>query len=757
MNQLLLKTISTNIILLILSSSFIFAAGNSVNGFVKDKETGETLVGASVYFLNTNYGARTNKSGFYSVVNIPDGEYSIQVTYLGYTTYKEKIKVKNNQSLRKNFELIPSKVEGEEITVTADREAEKRQISISKVEVPVQQLKEIKIGGEADLFRALQYLPGILTSSQISSGLYVRGGSPDQNLILLDGSIVYNPTHLFGFFSTFNTDAVKDVELIKGGFNSEFGGRLSSVLQITQKDGNRKNYQGNASIGAISSRASAEGPIGKGSFFISGRRTYLDLIKSFIKEDPEAPLPDFGFYDINAKITQNITENDIVSLSGFLTSDKLKFGGSGTDFDMDVGNQLAALRWTHVFGDNLFSNLNASYTKYGSGFTGVQSDYYASFQNSIEDYTILNNYEWFFNDHLTLKFGLQSTKRSFDIEQNFSGEKDSTSASTDAAITNINIQDWNHSVYFQANYMLNDLTSIQLGLRTDYWNLKDEFTYDPRIAFRYQLFEDVALKFGWGIYHQNLKLLTDQNFSFYDIWLPSDSTVPISKSIHYIFSVETQPIKGFDLNFDIYYKTLNNIAEMNRFVLEGSTAKDVFYIGDGYTYGFELFAQKKYGKFTGWAGYAYGYIISKFDEINKGNEFNPKYDRRNDFKIVLNYQINEKWNISSSFVFQSGQPYTGATSRIRIDLPGQTYGNSKIVNSDLYALRLPPSHQLNLNASYTFKIYDFPSILSLDIYNVYNHRDIWFRYYRTVDDETTVEDILLLPIIPSISFEIQFK
>ncbi len=757
MYKVLLKYITISLLLFALTASSIFAAGNTVSGFVKDKETGETLVGASVYFLNTNYGARTNKSGFYSIVNIPEGEYTIQVTYLGYTTYKEKIKIKNNKSQRKNIELAPSKVEGEEITVTAERESEKRQISISKVDVPVQQLKEIKIGGEADLFRALQYLPGILTSSQISSGLYIRGGSPDQNLILLDGSIVYNPTHVFGFFSTFNTDAVKDVELIKGGFNSEFGGRLSSVLQITQKDGNRNDYQGNASIGVISSRASVEGPIGRGSFFVGGRRTYLDLIKTFLKEDPESPIPDFGFYDLNAKITQNITENDIVSLSGFITSDKFDFGGSGIDFKMDIGNQLGAFKWTHVFGDNLFSNLNASYTRYASGFVGEESDFYTSFQNSIEDYTILNNYEWFFNDHLTLKFGLQSTKRAFDIEQNFSGEKDSTSASTDAAITNINIKDWNHSAYFQANYMLNDLTSVQIGLRADYWNLKDAFTYDPRIALRYQLFENVALKFGWGIYHQNLKLLTDQNFSFFDTWLPSDSTVPISKSIHYIFSLETQLIKGYDFNFDVYYKTLDGISEMNRFALEGKTASDVFYIGKGYTYGFELFAQKKYGKFTGWAGYAYGYIISQFDQINKGNEFNPKYDRRNDFKLVMNYQINEKWNISSSFVFQSGQPYTGATSRIRIDLPGQTFGNSKIVNSDLYGLRLPPSHQLNLNGSYTFKMYNFPAILSLDIYNVYSHRDIWFRYYRTVEDETTVEDVLLLPIIPSLSFEIQFK
>lgn len=730
--------------------------GGVINGFVKEKGTGETLIGASVYLQNSKFGSTTNKSGFYSITNIKPGDYTLVASYLGYKKFEKKIKVKSEGSYRIDIEVESISISGEEIIVTAERELEKRNITISKVDVPVQQLKEIRIGGEADVFRALQYLPGILTSSQISSGLYIRGGSPDQNLILLDGSIVYNPTHLFGFFSTFNTDAVKDVELIKGGFNAEFGGRLSSILQITQKDGNRNEFDGNASIGAISSKFSLEGPIGKGSWYLGARRTYLDLIKLFLKEDPESPIPDFGFYDINAKITQNITENDKISLSGFLTSDKLDFGGSGINFNLDVGNQLGALNWTHIFSDNLFGNFNASYTRYSSGFTGVESEYYTMYRNSIEDYTIKGNIEWFSTENLTSKFGFQSTKRNFLIEQNFSGKQQTDSSTTSVGKQIINIHDWNHSVFGQINMAVDELTSIQTGLRADYWNLKNEVTFDPRIAIRYQLFENVAVKLAWGIFHQNLKLLTDPSFSFFDTWLPSDSTVNISKSIHYILSIESQPFPGYDLNFDLYYKTMNDITEMNRTALQTTTVRDVFYIGNGYSYGAEFFVQKKFGKFTGWFGYAYGYIISQFDQINYGKEFHPKYDRRHDLKLVLNYTLNEHWAFSTSFLFQSGQPYTGATSRVRVNLPGQTYGSNKVINSDLYGLRLPPSHQLNVNVNYSFKTFGLESLLNIDIYNVYNRRDIWFRYYRTVDDITTVQDVKLLPIIPSISYEIKF-
>lgn len=729
---------------------------SSISGFVRDKETGETLIGASVLLKDLQIGARTNKNGYYSITKIPAGEHTLTVTYVGYEPYENYLKIKSGESQRINIELNSSSIQGEEIVVSAERESDKREITMSRVDVPVQQIKNIKIGGESDLFRALQYLPGILTSSQISSGLYVRGGSPDQNLILLDGSTVYNPSHLFGFFSTFNTDAIKDVELIKGGFNAEYGGRISSVLSITQNDGNQKEFQGLASIGAISSRVSLQGPILKGSWSVSGRRTYLELIKAFIKEDPLAPLPDFGFYDVNAKLVQNLSDDDKLSFTGFMTNDNFNYSGTGFNANMDMANYLAGINWTHIYNKSLFSNVNLSYTRYSNNLYGDQSSYAVKFENAIDDYSFKTNFEWLLSDNATVKFGYQTTYLNFNIIQNFSGSLDSSYFGTSASTSTIEINNWNHSLFIQSNYQPTDLLSIQGGIRTDYWNFTDKLTVDPRFSVRYLFQENIALKFGWGIFHQNIRTISDPNFTFFDIWIPSDSTVPITRAVHYILSLETNPFKGISLNFDIYYKTLNDISQMNQTALQGTTARDVLYVGSGKTYGFEVFTQKKYGKFTGWLGYAYGVIKYKFDSLNYGREFNPKFDRTHDVKLVLNYSINDKFTVGASFLFQSGQPYTGATSRVQLRLRGQNYGRSKVINSDLYALRLPPSHQLNINGSYYFKTFGLASTLTLDIFNVYSHRDILARYYNVSEDIVSVEDIRLLPIIPSISYEIRF-
>ncbi|TAL70586.1 MAG: TonB-dependent receptor [Bacteroidetes bacterium] len=732
------------------------AINATFNGYVLDSATNETLVGATVAFKGTKLGTYTNKSGYFSITNIIPGDYTIIVSYLGYEKKILKIKFGERESVRREIKLKHDGIKTQEISVEAEREVEKREITISKVNVPIEQLKEIRIGGESDVFRSLQFLPGVLTSSQISSGLYIRGGSPDQNLILVDGSVVYNPTHLFGFISTFNSDAIKDVELIKGGFPAEYGGRLSSVLNLTQKDGNQNNIDGTVSLGALSSKASLEGPLFNGSWFISGRRTYLEIIKAFIPDDPTSPLPDFHFYDLNVKISQNFGSNDKLFISGFMSADALAMDGYGMNMSLDIGNQLLSTKWTHIFGDNLFTVLNFSYSKYKNRFFGDQSGYEFLIDNNITDYTVKGSVEWFTSDVLTTKFGFESTKYTFGYLQNFTGDADSTSPGSNGGTLNLLVDDWNHSLFGQLNYRVFDLLSLQGGLRVNYWMQRNLVTLEPRIALRYQFQENIALKAAWGIYHQNLRLATMPDFSFFDTWLPTDSTVPASKSNHYIFSIETNPVEGYDLNFDVYYKTMNNINEINMNSLEGSTVSDVFYIGNAESYGVEVFLQKKFGNFTGWFGYSLGYIYAKFPQINNGNEFRPKYDRRHDLKLVLQYKLNDEWEFGGSFTFQSGQSYTGATSRFQSRLIDQNYGRGKIFPSQRFGLRLPPSHQLNISASYSFTTFGLPSKLILDVYNVYNRRDIWFRYYNTQKEETNVEDVRLLPILPSISYELKF-
>ncbi|GAB1373016.1 TonB-dependent receptor [Candidatus Kapaibacterium sp.] len=728
----------------------------AVNGYIIDGKTGETMVGATVLLEKTKLGARTNKSGYFTINNIPPGKYNIIVSFLGYEKFVKEYELKSGQLTRIDIELNQSSVMQEEIYVDAEREVEKRQISISKVNVPVQTIKNMRVGGESDLFRTLQYLPGVLTSSQLSSGLFVRGGSPDQNLVLLDGSAVYNPTHLFGFISTFNTDAIKDVELVKGGFDAEFGGRLSAVLNITQNDGNRKNFEGVASLGVISSRAGLQGPIGNGSWFLSGRRTYFDLVKQLIPEDPTTPIPDFGFYDLNGKITQDLGPNDKVSISGFLSNDHLEFGSFGLTLGLDIGNRLLSGRWTHIFDENLFTTVNVSYSNYFNNFKGDQSGYEFLIDNSITDYTLKANTEWFASDEFTAKFGVESSFFKFEYLQNFTGDTDSTAQGSSGASTNLLIEDVHTSAFGQFKWSVTEPLSIQAGLRVNYWQLSDLVTFDPRISARYRFTDKFAVKAAWGIFHQNLRLATQPNFSFFDTWLPTDNTVPASNAVHYILSIETEPFPKHNLNFDIYYKDLTNVSEINTNALQGRDVADVFYIGNARAWGAEVFVQKKFGKLNGWVGYALGFITSQFDSINNGEEFRPRYDRTHDFKVVANYEMNEDWTFGASFFYQTGQSYTGATSRFQTRLPGQDYGRGKVVPSQRFGLRLPASHQLNLTASYNFLMWGLESKFIIDVYNVYSRRDILVRFYNTREENTFIEDVRLIPILPTVSLEVKF-
>lgn len=729
----------------------------AVNGFVKDSSTGETIIGATVYLKNTPKGAFTNKSGFFAITGIIPGDYIIVVNSIGYQPYEQKVKLTKGETFRANFILNTQSIMAQEVSVTAERQVDKRQINISRVNVPIAQVKQIRIGGESDVFRSLQMLPGILTSSQVSSGLYIRGGSPDQNLVLLDGSTVYNPSHLFGFFSAFNSEAIKDVEIIKGGYPAEYGGRLSAVLNITQKDGNQNEFNGLASLGLISSKLSLEGPVGNGSWFLGGRASYLDLVMKLMPEDPENPLPSFGFYDINAKISQDIGKNDKIFLSGFISEDDFGINTRGLDMNFYLGNRAISTRWTHIFGNNLFSTVNMTFSRYVNGFDQDLSSWKAFFENSINDYTLKANLEWFATDRLTIKSGLQTTNYKFTYSQDFTGDGEkSESGTNDPGKFELIIHDWVYDAFGQANYQFNDLVSAQAGLRVSHWDKSKETVIDPRMSAKWQIQDNFAVKASWGVYHQYLRLSSMQDISLFDTWLPTDNTVPPSKAIHYILSFETEPIDKYELNFDFYYKDLKNISEVNMNAYEGSTVADLFYNGNGKAYGAEIFLQKRIGNLTGWIGYGLGFVYASFDSINLGKEFRPKYDRRHDLKIVMQYKLSDRWTVGGNFTFQSGQSYTGASSRMQIKLPGDNYGNGMIIPTDRYGLRLPPSHQLNLNATYHTTLFKLPFNIVLDIYNVYSRRDILMRYYETEELQTEVKDVLLIPIIPTVSFELAF-
>lgn len=728
--------------------------GNA-SGFVQDVVTKEPLIGATVAVKGTKLGAYTNKSGYFSISNIPPGEQTLVVTYVGYKRKEVPLNVAAGSALKLRVELSSDTSKAREVTVTADRQEDKRQISISRVNIPIEQLSQLRIGGEADIFRALQMLPGVLTSSQISSGLFIRGGSPDQNLVLLDGMTVYNPTHLFGFISAFNNDAIKDVDLIKGGFPAEYGGRMSAVLNITQKDGNRDHVEGLVGLGLISSRASVQGPLGNGSFFLGGRRTYLDLVLGLVPEDPSSPFPTFNFYDLNAKITQNLGEDDKVSVSGFMTRDNLGFNQPGLDFGVRIGNRATSARWSHIFDPTLFTTVTLSASRYDNSFDGKNSGIAFAVNNSIIDYTSKVELEWFAGETFSVKGGYEGNIYNFDYVQLFEQSAQNNTVIRDTI--GLEIWDNTQAMYAQTTWNMTDEITLQGGMRASYWTSSEQWLMDPRLAVRYQLTEDVALKAAWGIYHQYLRLASAPDFSFFDTWLPSDRSVPPGRADHYVLSMESRPYDGYDINVDVYYKNLANINELQ----QGNRGRqvdvaDIFYVGNGYTYGAEFFVQKRSGRLTGWIGYALGFVYSRFDSVNLGNWFRPKFDRRHDLKITAMYRINDDWEIGSSFMFQSGQSYTGATSTLAGRMPGWEGGVVMVNPSQRWGLRLPNSHQLNLNVNYNTTMFGLPCRLFLDIYNVYSRRDIWFRSFLTTDGIPTARDVRLLPILPTISLELKF-
>ncbi len=729
----------------------------SISGFVEDSTTKETIIGATLNIKGTKLGAFSNKSGYFSISNIPIGEQTLSISVIGYKRKEIKLVFKEGEALKTKIPMVSASIDVQEVEITARREDDRRQINISSVNIPMQQIAQMRIGGESDIFRALQMLPGVLTSSQISSGLYIRGGSPDQNLVLLDGMTVYNPTHLFGFIGAFNSEAIKDVELIKGGFPAEFGGRMSAVLNVTQKDGNRDKVEGMVGLGVISAKASLQGPVGNGSWFIGARTSYFDLITGILPKDPVNPIPDYNFYDVNAKITQNFGPDDKVSLSGFLTKDKLSLAQPGLDFSVGIGNLAGSARWSHIFGDNLFSVATLSASRYNNGFDGNNGGFIFGITNSIRDYSAKLALEWYVNEKLTVKTGYEGTIYNFTYDQNFSGQQSSNVVDTNnKAVQLLNVWDNVHSAFGQMNYQFTDALSAQIGIRGNYWAKSGLATVDPRAALSYVVNDNVTVKAAWGIYHQYLRLASLPDFSFFDTWLPTDNTVPAGRADHYILSVQTRPSESFDLNVDVYYKNLYNINELNTTQTQSKNVGQVFYIGNGTAYGAEIFLQKKIGRFTGWAGYALGFVQAQFDSVNRGAEFRPKYDRRHDLKFTGIYKLNDRWEIGASFFFQSGQSYTGATSQFRGSLPGLENGRGMIVPSQRWGLRLPPSHQLNVNVNYNTTLFDLPFKIMIDVYNVYSRRDIWFRFYDTNKAVPEVTDVRLLPILPTVSCEVRF-
>ena len=509
-----------------------------ISGYVKDSLSGETIIGATIRIRSLRRGAITNKSGYFALHVPSETDLLLEISTLGYRTLSKNIRLAPGEKRSENFILISESIQGGEITVETDKDKEEREApQVSRVSITPSQVASLPKAGESDIFRILQLIPGVQTISEISAGLYVRGGSPDQNLILLDGSTLYNPSHFFGFFSTFNSDAIKDVELIKGGFPAEYGGRLSAVLNVTDKDGDLYNTNGKVTLGLISSRATIETPIGNGALTLSGRRTYIDLILTATGLAQSLDIPNYHFYDLNGKFTQTLSQNDKLSVSGYGGSDNLSFdnGKSGSSVEMNWGNQSVNASWTHLFSSELFTKFNFNGSHYFSTLNFGLGDNSFNFDNQIYDYTFHGDLEYFSGSTNEVKTGFQLSQYHFRLL---------ISQGNNPPNSNIDLTPLYYAGYVSDEWKPDERWAITPGLRIDGISSRPELGIDPRITVRYILTPDVTLKASYGIYHQYLKLASNPLFTASDIWLPVDSTQAASRADQYVLGVSTAPFEG---------------------------------------------------------------------------------------------------------------------------------------------------------------------------------------------------------------------
>lgn len=738
----------------------------SLSGIVNDAVSKEAIISATVALYTDSLiskktfvkGAYSNKFGFYSLPNIEKGTYYLAISSVGYKLDMKEITV-TNDDIRANILLESVSLETQEVTVTADRESSPTS-SISSISIsPSFVAKMPAFGGEVDIFRTLQLLPGIASASELSSGLYVRGGSPDQNLILLDGVTVYNPSHLAGFISSFNNDAIKDIRMIKGAFPAEYGGRLSSVLDLTMKEGTKDKLSGKAGISLISSKLTLEGPINENSsFMVSGRRFYFDLLLSVLTEDA----PTYYFYDFNAKANYKLSDNDVVYVSGYFARDV--FGvdeDANSNISIDWGNSTANMRWMHIVNPELFTNFSLIYTDYSFNSNFEENDNYFETLSRIRDIVLKGDAQYLAYDDHIFKSGLDLTWHNFTSDANLSaGQEVAELEGFGESVINT----FDLAAYVQDEWKVTDKLDMNLGLRAYYFQQGNYFDLEPRFSATYMTDAGIRLKAAAAIANQYIHLIVRNNISLpTDLWFPSTENLKPSRSYQAVLGAETNIFDDtYLLSIEGYYKKMDNLLEYRddaEFTL-GSPLEEQFTKGGGKAYGVELFLNKRIGNFTGWVGYTLAWTTRQFAELNNGKEFYPRYDRRHDVSVTLNYELSDSWELGASWVYGTGQAFTLPTSSYFWDESYQA--GDRYVFSERNGVRLPAYHRMDLNFMYKFEAYKLPWILSINIYNAYNRRNPFAWYvdneydYNTGQSSKVLKQITLFPLIPTLGLSFEF-
>ncbi|HBZ37049.1 MAG TPA: TonB-dependent receptor [Balneola sp.] len=746
------------LVLALLTPISIFAQKASINGYVTDKSSRETLLSANVALLETNRGTTTNTLGYFSLTNLEPGTYTIACSYIGFELFRKTVTLSENETLRLDIELEPNVVATEEIVVTSERIIE-AQKNIGTQDINTELITSLPKVFEADVFRSIQLLPGVKAASDFSSGLYVRGGSPDQTLILLDRNTVYNPSHFFGFFSTFNPDAIKDVRLYKGGYPAEYGGRLSSVLTIYNKDGNRNRTEGTATLGMLASRVSIEGPYKKGSWMFSARRSTLEPVLAALRSTSDNIPSSFYFLDYNGKVNFDATKNDKLSLAFYSGQDKVNFPFSDdAEFKLNYGNRTLSGNWTHIFNEKLFSNFVLTGSQYFNypelelGGTPIER------RNNIYDYSIKADLEYLPNEKHELAIGVWAGTLTIRLNDRFDNEPSFSSRSHSRY----------SSLYISDTWRPTEKWKIVSGLRSSYLSDGNYMRLEPRLSLEYKATDRIRLQTAYGRYNQYLTLITNEAFSGFDVWLTADDGVKPSFGDQYIIGAKTIPFEGFGFDVELYYRTMNDIFELDPFLqdVSGLDYPELFRIGNGDAYGAEFFFEKRAGNLTGFVGYTFAYTWKKFNDYNNGidspdgsgRRYPPKYDRRNDVNLVLSYKLSRKWKSTISFNYATGQAYTEVLGQYSANnTPWANDQLNTFTVGKINASRLPPYHRMDISFSRLGTFFGLGNAeWQFQIINVYSRRNVWF--YNFDFDENPVErtEVPLLPLLPTISYTVNF-
>ncbi|MFQ6673590.1 MAG: carboxypeptidase-like regulatory domain-containing protein, partial [Fidelibacterota bacterium] len=610
------------------------------SGYVLNGETGEGLPGANVYFLGTEFGTATSVDGYFVLPNIPPGSYTLEISYLGYETVRTTVDLQPHEKLKDNFDLSPQPVELEAVEVSGERLDRKVNMQMSRVKLNVRQLKGVPQLVEPDLFRTLQSLPGILTETEFSTGLVIRGGNTDQNLILLDGITVYNPSHLGGVFSSFILDAVKEADLYKGGFNAEYGGRLSAVLSVRSREGNQKEFDGKATISLISAQTTLEGPMGKGAWLLSARRTYFDQVFRGTK----LYIP-YYFYDVQGHIFQDFTERDRVAFSWYLGSDDL----SWDEFQLRSrwGNRTFSGHYRKLFNEKLVSNWLLAKSRFDiffglGGASGIdETDF-------VDDVTFRSDWTYFSSHETQLRFGLELKDLSFVYFNTF----------LDSTLFDARQSPLEGAIYGKVKRWLSPVFMVEPGLRITYYEGHPQKWYlDPRLGLKYLVTPDRYLNASVGLYHQFMGTVQDDYYpKILDAWFAVDSSVKPGSSVQYILGYEAYFGGAYHAQIEGYFKTLKNMmtfvdprSTVDEIVSD-ETLDDLVDLGDGYAYGWEFFFHKEFGRLNGWLAYSYSVARKKLH----GAEYFTNWDRRHAFNVVANYRLTRKWDTNLKWTYQTG-------------------------------------------------------------------------------------------------------